>query len=62
MRIMRKIKKGIIWEIEIRENAHAAIHLKMINRFFWNLFIYVNNTANILSYLEAYLKRYANNN
>ena len=28
-----KIKKDIIWEIEIRENAHAAIHLRMMNQF-----------------------------
>jgi hypothetical protein len=28
-----KIKKDIIREIEIRENAHAAIHLRTINQF-----------------------------
>ena len=28
-----KIKKNIIWEIEIRENAHSAIHLRTINQF-----------------------------
>ena len=37
-----KIKKDIIWEIEIRENAHAAIHLRTINLrliSFWNLYL-----------------------
>ena len=26
------IKKDIIWEIEIQENAHAAIHHRTINQ------------------------------
>ena len=34
-----KIKKDIIWEIEIRENAHAAILISGWWISFWNLFI-----------------------
>ena len=40
-----KTTKDITWEIVIRRNAHAAVHLRMINQFQeYVLFTYINNS------------------